>query len=257
MRRNAAAGRRIRLEPDGLTDRGMVLFLDGAEQSHVDPEDPDFLLHDYTLRMAAALETLAPHPRPKVLHLGAGALTLPRWIDHHRPQAEQVAVDLVPELMGFVLEHLPMDRPPRQIVADAAEVLDEGGELAAERFDVVIVDLFNSAEAPASLTSPQFLSSLLEASPEGLVLMNLGDDPPMDFARSLVGMVAEQMQHRWDHLILSAPADVISAEAEGNLVLVACPGDAMVEQAVDTLWARGPHPGEVLSGEDLHGWARG
>lgn len=252
----ATAGGRIRLEPDGLTERGMVLMLDGAEQSHVDPENPDFLLHDYTLRMSAALNTLRPEGPDRVLHLGAGALTLPRWIDHRWPSSHQTAVDLEPDLMGYVLEHLPMDRAPRQIVADAAAVLTDQGPLAGEHFDVVVVDLFNSAQAPAALTGPDFLAAVLRACPEGQVLMNLGDDPPMDFARRLVGSVAEQMQDRWDHMVLSAPADVVAAEAEGNLVLVVVPGiQAPDEDAVDALWARGPHPGEVLTGEDLRTWA--
>ncbi|MDO5492336.1 MAG: fused MFS/spermidine synthase [Nesterenkonia sp.] len=254
----SAAGGRIRLVPDGLTDRGMVLLLDGAEQSHVDPEHPDFLLHDYALRIAAALETLHPQGPGAVLHLGAGALTLPRWIDHRWPSAAQTAVDLEPELMAFVLEHLPMARPPRRLVGDAAEILVEDGLLSRETFDVVVADLFNSAQAPAALTAPPFLASLLRTAREGTVMMNLGDDPPMEFARRLVRSAAHQLHGRWDHLVLSAPADVLAAEAEGNLVLVAVPGpEPIPEVAIDALWARGPHPGEVLTGEDLHTWSRG
>lgn len=252
-----SADGRAELRPGGLTEHGMVLFLDGAEQSHVDPQDPEFLLYDYTLRMAAALELMLTSAAPRVLHLGAGALTLPRWVDHRWPEAQQTAVDIEPEPMGFALEHLPMERPPRQIVADAAGVLTEGGALTRARFDVVVVDLFNSAQAPASLTGPDFLAAVLRACPEGPVLMNLGDDPPMDFARGLVGSVAGQMQARWEHMVLSAPAEVIAAEAEGNLVLIAVPGvQAPDEDAVDALWARGPHPGEVLTGEQLRTWVQ-
>lgn len=266
--RLSASGTIAELHRDELTDSGVVLSIDGAEQSHVEVADPDFLLHDYTVRKAAVLRTAArdlvrAEARGRVLHLGAGALTLPRWLGHHAPGLEQTVVDVEPELVDFVLAHLPMEPAPRSVVADAATVFAEDGALAGERFDLVLVDLFNSSEAPEALTSTAFHRTTLGATAEGgLLLMNLGDEPPMDFAAeqvrrvaaalSLLGAAAEGL---WDRLLLTAPADVVAGEAEGNLVLAVSPQTPFAETTVNAVRASGPHPGETLTGAALRDWA--
>lgn len=269
--RLSASGTLAELRRDDITDAGVVLAVDGAEQSHVEVGDPDVLLHDYTVRKAAILRTaarelLTPTARGTALHLGAGALTMPRWTAHHAPGLTHAVVDVEPELVGFVLEHVPMDPAPRSIVADAATVFDDGAALAGERFDLVLVDLFNSSEAPESLTSTAFHRATLDATAEGgLLLMNLGDEPPMDFAAEQVRRVAEALKLSsaaedgddmlWERLLLSAPADVVAGEAEGNLVLAVSPQAPFAETTLNAVWASGPHPGETLTGTELRDWA--
>ncbi|GAA3285751.1 fused MFS/spermidine synthase [Nesterenkonia halobia] len=266
--RLSASGTVAELRCDELTDAGVVLSIDGAEQSHVEVADPDFLLHDYTVRESAVLRTAArdlvrADARGQVLHLGAGALTLPRWLGHHAPGLEQTVVDVEPELVDFVLAHLPMEPAPRSVVADAATVFADDGALAGERFDLVLVDLFNSSEAPEALTSTAFHRTTLGATADGgLLLMNLGDEPPMDFAAEQVRRVAEALgplgaaaDELWDRLLLTAPADVVAGEAEGNLVLAASPQAPFAEATVNAVWASGPHPGETLTGAALRDWA--
>ncbi len=290
------SGRVARLEHDELTDSGVMLSIDGAEQSHVEVSDPSFLLHDYTFRIASACTTLGPlTPQTSlhtpsslhtlsVLHLGAGALTLPRWLEAERPHTAQTVVDYEGGLVDFVLDALPMARAPRNLIADAAAVLEDGGELAGERFDVVVVDLFNGSDAPEPVISADFFATLLTALEEpgraasphtleddgesadldrSLLLLNLGDVPGMAFARSLVHRVVTVLAEAypslsaWDHALLSAPADVVEAEAEGNLVLTLRPFRAIESRETQALWAAGPHPGEVLTGNELRSWADG
>src|SRR5699024_930919 len=136
---------------DELTESGVVLSIGDprigmAEQSHVEVADPSFLLHDYLRRIRSVMTTTAPglfhSAEPTAaLHLGAGALTLPRWMEQRWPALSQTVVDHEPELVGFVLRHLPMTSAPESIVADAAEAL--GRPLADRQFDVVVLDLYN------------------------------------------------------------------------------------------------------------------
>lgn len=269
------------LTRDTLTETGVVLTTGTpeagmAEQSHVEIADPGFLLHDYLRRMRSVLTALrssaaadsraAPGWPESVLHLGAGALTLPRWFQWWRPSVRQTVVDIEPELVEFVLEHLPMQPHPRNVVADAAEVLAPGGALSQERFDVVVVDLFNSSQAPASLTSREFFAHVLSAvSPEGVMMVNFGDDADMGFARGITRTMlaaAEEASARNSHAhhdgrpttLVSAPGSVLAAREEGNLVF-AFSRRGFTEQQLQMMWAAGPHPGEVLSGEELHAWA--
>lgn len=262
--RLSASGTLAELRADDLTEAGVVLTIDGVEQSHVETDDPTWLLHDYTVRIGAVLDACggwSPSAGPgHVLHLGAGALTLPRWVEHRAaerrlPAPEQTVLDLEPELMDFVLDTLPMRTRPHTIVADAAAALAPGGALAGRRHDAVVVDLFNSAEAPDAVTSTQFCARLGEVvAPDGVLVMNLGDEPGLAFARPLIGrLVASAGSADASHCLVTAPADVLDGTAAGNLV-VAVAGDTIRSRAAEAVWAAGPHPGEVLTGEELERW---
>lgn len=243
------------LRADDLTDDGVVLFLDSAEQSHVEVSDPSWLLHDYVIRMSNVLTAIAPRlfndgVPSSVLHLGAGALTLPRWIEEHWSQTKQTVVDIEPELVEFVLTHLPMRRAPQNLVADAASVLTD--QLADTRFDVVVLDLFNSSAAPAALTSTHFYQQVWDAvAPDGLLMMNLGDDDGMEFARTQVSRLREVTGT--GNALLTAHDDVLAFGQEGNLVFAATAG-GFTDAELHQIWARGPHPGEILSGQELSDW---
>lgn len=247
------SGTLAELKRDELTESGVLLCIDGAEQSHVEVDDPGFLLHDYIRRMRSVLTAYGADTE-SFLHLGAGALTLPRWIAQWRPTAQQTVVDVEPELVDFVLEHLPMHPAPENVVADAAGVLAPGGELAGRRFGGAVVDLFNSAAAPAKLTSAEFFARVWQALiPEGLLLVNFGDEADMGFARQLTSTLSQVVENDDDAGLLSAPADVLAAQSEGNLVFAAARG-GFTEAQLAQIWAAGPHPGDVLTGQELHDW---
>ena len=253
---------RAELTADDLTETGVVLSTGTAEtgmaeQSHVEVGDPTFLLHDYLRRMRSVLTATAPGllgtAPTTVLHLGAGALTLPRWLEQHWPQIRQTVVDFEPELVDFVLKHLPMRSAPESLVADAAEALT--GPLAGREFDVVVVDLFNSDQAPQRLISSEFFLRVQQRiRPGGLMLVNFGDDAGMGFARRLVSTMLSTLGPGGadpDAGLLTAPDSVLGRVEEGNLVFAAVPDGQFTESQLQQIWAAGPHPGEVLSGEAL------
>lgn len=104
-----SGGQRAEIQPDGFSEHGYVLEIGGAEQSHVDTADPSYVFYEYLRRIANAVDALAPAGEPiTAAHLGAGALTLVRYIQETRPGSPQVAVDIEPELMGFVTDRLPL-----------------------------------------------------------------------------------------------------------------------------------------------------
>ncbi|GAB3848626.1 spermidine synthase [Nesterenkonia populi] len=243
------------LEKDPITESGAVLLIGEAEQSHVEVDDPAFLLHDYIRRMRSVLTAVSSsqHWTPEsALHLGAGALTLPRWMDDRWSGIEQTVVDYEPELVGFVLEHLPMRSVPASVVADAAEALT--AHLAGQQYDVVVIDLFNSAEAPAHLIEESFFRQALALVRRGgLLLMNFGDDAGMRFARALTRTVLAAADEEASRVLLAGPDQVLSAHAEGNLIL-AVAGEDFTDAELNQIWAAGPHPGDLLSGDELRQW---
>src|SRR4051795_11826096 len=73
---------------------GWVLLVDGVEQSYVDVEDPTHLEFEYMQHMAIVIDAVDPRPDPlRALHLGGGAMAMPRWIAATRPGSTQVVVE--------------------------------------------------------------------------------------------------------------------------------------------------------------------
>ncbi|WP_258934572.1 hypothetical protein [Nesterenkonia pannonica] len=56
--RLSRSGLTATLEHDSITESGVVLTIGAAEQSHVEAQDPAFLLHDYLRRMRSVLTAL-------------------------------------------------------------------------------------------------------------------------------------------------------------------------------------------------------
>ena len=95
---------------------GWELDVDGTPQSHVDLDDPTHLHFEYIARMGAVIDRLRMPGQPlTAIHLGAGALTIPRYIEATRPGSRQQVVELEPALWDLVRENLPLPRHPQPV----------------------------------------------------------------------------------------------------------------------------------------------
>lgn len=241
-------GAHATLEKDEFVPGAWVLSLGGAQQSHVNTEHPEEIFYEYLRRLANHVDEQGEPGSPlRVLHLGAGALTLARYIEKKRPGSIQVAVDVERELLDFVLDALPMGDPRNitTVIGDARNVLTH--ELAGALFDVIVLDIFSGAGAPEHLTTSGFYSEMNELLPPGgVVLVNVGDDPPFIFADSQIRAMSEV----FPTLIASAPSEIFSRKYPGNMILAG--RQTKIEVAsLDRLRAAGPHPGTVLFGAEL------
>lgn len=246
-------GAHATLEEDAFVAGAWVLALGGAEQSHVNVDHPEEIFYEYLRRLANHVDEHSEPGRPlRVLHLGAGALTLARYIEDTRPGSVQVAVDLERELLDFVLDALPMANKGnlRTIIGDARSVLTH--ELATEAFDVIVLDIFSGFGAPRHLTVPEFYAEMNDLlRPGGLVLVNVGDDPPFAFADSQI----KAMSQVFATVVASAPTEIFSRKYPGNMILAGTQSRLDLT-VVDRLRAAGPHPGTVLFGAELDGFGK-
>src|SRR4051812_39674417 len=97
-------GTLARILPSGFTS-GYELIVDGTPQSHVDLEDPTHLHFEYVMRMGAVIDRLKMPGQPlTAVHLGAGALTIPRYVASTRPGSRQQVIELEPALVDLVRE---------------------------------------------------------------------------------------------------------------------------------------------------------
>src|SRR5580692_1096758 len=226
---------------------GWVLLIDGIPQSHVDLDDPGYLEFEYVRRLGHIIDLTAPAGQPlDVLHLGAGALTLVRYVAAIRPGSRQVAVEVDEALWRFIKLRLPLPTGGRTGVriGDARAVLDR---VPAGSFDVVIADVFAGGRTPAHLTSVEFAAAVRRALRDtGVFAANVADGVPLTHARAQVATVRSV----FPHACVVADPGVLRGRRFGNLVLAASPAPLPVS-ALTRRAASDPMPGRVLHGEAL------
>ncbi|MFI6272177.1 spermidine synthase [Micromonospora zamorensis] len=241
------------LVPDPDRAGSWTLLLDGAPQSHVDLTDPTHLEFEYVRRLAAALDLIAPAGEPlRVLHLGGGALTLPRYVSATRPGSTQRVSEVDGALVELVRRVLPWpsDTRLRVRVEDARAVLTSTRDAS---YDVVVADVFAGARTPAHLTSVEYAAEVARVlRPAGWYLANLADGPPLRHARAQVATVRSVLPQA----CLVGDAAVLRGRRYGNLVLVA----GRVAPPVPELTRRAAgdwFPGRVVAGDELDRFAGG
>src|SRR5271167_439682 len=146
---------RAELLRDADRRNAWMLLVDGVPQSHVDLDDPGYLDFEYVRRLGHLIDTHPAAATLHVLHLGAGALTLARYVAATRPGSPQLAVELDAALLDLLRSRLPLPGARtggriRVRVGDARAVLEQ---LPAGTFDVIIADVFAGGRTPAHLTS--------------------------------------------------------------------------------------------------------
>ncbi|MGW7070806.1 spermidine synthase [Streptomyces sp. NPDC054855] len=229
--------------PDVDRPRAWLLTVDGAPQSYVDLDAPTHLEFEYAQRLAHVLDTADDHDRPlDVIHLGGGALTLPRYVAATRPGSRQDVVEADRGLLELVTERLPLPEGSGITVhgADARQWL---GTAAPDSADVLVADVFGGSRVPAHLTSVAYARAaerVLRAG--GVYAANLADGSPFGFLRSQLATFAEV----FGQVALIAEPTVLRGRRFGNAVLVASHEEIDVEAlarraAADVFPARVEH----------------
>jgi len=225
-----------------------MLLVEDTPQSHVDLDDPTYLDFEYVRRIGHAIDLAARPGQPlDVVHLGAGALTLARYVAATRPGSRQRAYDIDEALIELVRSELPLGRQTRVRVraGDAREGL---ATLPAGSADVVVSDVFHGARTPAALTSREFfLDAARVLRPSGVCAVNIGDGPPLAFSRSLVATVRSVFAQV---CVMGDPA-VLRERRYGNVVCLGSAGGLAVNELTRRC-AGDPAPGRVVAGPDLN-----
>lgn len=207
-----------RLLPDVDRERAWLLTVDGAPQSYVDLDEPTHLEFEYTRRLGHVVDRAADEGEPlTVLHLGGGALTLPRYVSATRPGSAQDVVDADGALLALVAEELPLPAGAGITVHDA----DARAWLASaptRSVDLLIADVFGGSRVPAHLTSVEY-ARLAERAlrADGLYAANLADGAPFTFLKSQLATFASV----FEELALIAEPSVLRGRRFGNAVLLA------------------------------------
>lgn len=207
-----------KLMPDVDRARAWLLTVDGAPQSYVDLDEPTHLEFEYTRRLGHVLDTVTEPGRAlDVLHLGGGALTLPRYVAATRPGSRQDVVEADQGLLAMIGECLPVPGGVGIEVhcADARTWIEAA---APDSTDILIADVFGGSRVPAHLTSTAYADAAERVlRPGGVYLANLADAAPFAFLRSQLATFSTV----FEEIALIAEPGVLRGRRFGNAVLVA------------------------------------
>ena len=238
-----------RLVPDPRRRGGWTLLVEEVQQSYVDVNDPTHLDFEYTRMLATIVDAAAPGGEPlRVLHLGGGALTLPRYVAATRPGAQQVVVERDAKLVTLVERVLPLpaDADIRVQVGDARQTV---AGLADERFDLVISDVYHAAQIAPSVCDRAFVADVARVvRPEGIYAVNVADMAPLSLSRSQVMTLGTSFL---DLCMLVRP-ELLRGHRYGNVVLAAAKRpDRLPLARLAAAAARDRRPYRVISGTGL------
>jgi spermidine synthase len=237
----------VEADPDRPT--GRTLVLDGLRHSYID-DDPTYLEFDYVQAMASVIDTAyADDGALDAYYLGAGALTLPRYVSATRPGSDNRVSEIDGGVVDAAVELLGDDFP------DGTDVRVEDGRLAIDELepdslDLVVGDAFGGVSVAWHLATVEALDGLGAAlGGDGVYLANIIDHGPLDFARAYVRTTAEVFN---DVTLLAAP-DVLESGGGGNLVIVASQGPLDVAAVLASIRERELR-WSALTGAELDAW---
>jgi len=261
------------------------LSVDGIPQSVVSMTDPTKLKYAYVRHIARALDAAAEAGEPLfTVHLGAGALTLARYVDATRAGSPQLVVEFEPALYTQMVTALPLasGNDVRVIFGDARDVADaalsngaphpaalhadslpshssDGAASAAAVRTAVpadwvdarftIVDLWDAAVIHRRVASQEFYARVASRSAaEGIVVVNLLDGHPFEYSRRQ----AATLRTIFDHVavVLDAAPDDHDGDL-GNVLVFASNKPLDIAKNPDLLGTPTPH---VLQATRLTAW---
>ncbi|MFI7607773.1 spermidine synthase [Micromonospora sp. NPDC049366] len=248
------AADRLELVADPVRRTGRMLLADGVEQSYVDVADPCHLHFDYVRRMASVADAAAPTGAAlSVLHLGGGALTLPRYLAATRPGSAQLVVERDEAVVELVTGGLPPLAP--EIHVEIADARDAVVAAPPDSYDLVLADIYRAARMPRHVRTVEFVAAAARTlRPDGIYLVNLTDLPPLVSTRVQVAT----LRAVFADVCLVADRRMLRGRRYGNVVLAAAtrPGRLPVAR-ITTVALRDPIPGVVLHGPALERFMAG
>jgi spermidine synthase len=206
------------LVPDRDRAGGWTLLLDGAPQSYVALDDPEYLHFEYVRRLGKVVDAAGPSGASlRVLHLGGGGLTLPRYIAATRPGSRQRVAEHDAALTGLIRRVIPLPRRAdvRVRAIDARAAVEAYGEAS---FDLVIADVYHDTQMPSTLASVEFAGHVRRILQDaGVFAANVADLPPASFTKAYVAT----LRAVFPSVCLIASTPMLRGKRHGNAIAVA------------------------------------
>ena len=240
-----------RVVADPHRESGRLLAFGALRHSYVDLADPTYLHFSYTQAIAAVLDTFRPPGHPiTALHLGAGGLTIPRYLAHTRAGSRSLVAEIDPQVLQLAHNQLGFN-DNTHTGNGITTTIGDARTITAQQPDnthhAVIGDAFDAVSVPLHLLTVQFLAEIRRVlAPEGVYVLNLIDAPPLTLLRSALATVSS----RFVHTIVAARPGNVAGVLRGNFVIAGCDSPLPV-QALEQRLSRCDPP-QTLVTEPAH-----
>ncbi|HIW64186.1 MAG TPA: fused MFS/spermidine synthase [Candidatus Stackebrandtia excrementipullorum] len=198
--------------------QGWTLLVNDVAQSYVDLADPTRLPMMYARLLAAVADVAAPPRKPvTTLHLGAGGLTLPRYVAATRPGSRQTVVEIDRGLVEFVSYGLPLPATANISIRidDAADAIRE---IPEHPYELIYSDIYRGGSTPAPVTGVEFAEHAAAAlAPGGLFVVNVLDATGLLSTRRQVAT----LRRVFDEVVVFAGPSMLRGRRDGNVIVLA------------------------------------
>lgn len=154
-----------------------VLYLDALIHSEVDPEDPGYLHYTHEhIQIELLWAAREGVPKPRVLVIGGGGYTFPRYAMDILPETQMDVVEIDPGVTKVAYQYLGLQH------YDGLNIVHmDGRQYVAERaapgtFDLVIQDAVNDFSVPSHLLTKEYNDAVKRTlKPDGTYLLTVID----------------------------------------------------------------------------------
>jgi spermidine synthase len=216
-----------RVDVDAHRPSGRLLLLNSARHSYVDLADPRHLEFAYAQWMGAFIDVATPAGTPlRGLHLGAGGVTLPRYVEATRPGSFGRVLEIDGELIELDRAKLGLVTGPSLDVVVGDARISTSREPSGS-YDLVVGDAFGHLAVPWHLTTREFVADIRRVlRPGGAYALNVIDYPPSRLIRAELATIAGVFAH----VALVAPQAAIDDLRGSNFVVLASDAPLPVDQ---------------------------
>ena len=185
-------------EREGRTIR--ILTLDALRHSFTDLNDPAHLEYTYEKVFGDISDYIAQaEPEMRVLFIGGGGYTMPRYLEHTYPDTTLEVIEIDPEVTDVALEMFGL-RPDTGVISYNEDARMKIPRLPHGKYDLVVGDAFNDLSVPYHLTTREFNEDVaLLLKDDGIYVANVVDERQAGrFLRSF----ASTMKETFDYVYL-------------------------------------------------------
>jgi spermidine synthase len=173
-----------------------LLVLDHLVHSYVNLNDPTQLVYGYEKMYAELAQYQAARKTPlRVLGIGGGGYTFPRYVEAIYPNSVVGVVEIDPGVTEIAYSQLGLPRTSK-IVSYNEDARLFFARPPTMKYDLILGDAFNHYSVPYHLTTKEFDDRVHEwLASDGLYIINIIDGPQGDLMRAYVNTLRQSFKH--------------------------------------------------------------
>ena len=139
------------------------------------PDRRDTLAAPYVLALAKRIESASPWQ--KILIIGLGGGSLPRYLRQKYPKAQITVSEIDPAVVEVAKEYFYFE--PQNFELKLEDVRVTLKSAATIKYDIIVLDAYTNAHAPPHLCTVEFFQQTRDhLAPEGILLVNVSKPTP-------------------------------------------------------------------------------